>query len=356
MENLNGNGTDLRIPPEDLIFGGSPEMQCVRSAIERIRATDVPIVIRGESGTGKEVIARLIHLRSSRQGCRFVKINCPAIPAALLESELFGYERGAFTGAFDRKLGWVEVADGGTLFLDEVAEMELPVQSKLLSLLQDGQFARIGGQENLHANVRFVCATNRSLEDAMESGRFRRDLFFRINVISIDLPPLRKRAGDIPALVDSFLSSCCEEYGSDVRALSGDTMQLLLEYDWPGNIRELENLIRRYVVLGSEAAVRQELARAGGGDGADGAGHDGQELKRLTRTALAEVERNAILSALRATNWNRRAAARHLSISYRALFYKMKQAGIPPKRRPRAPQPAGAELAAYGPAGRPVAG
>jgi len=322
--------------PEEIIFGRSEEMARLRIYVLRVAPTDAPILILGESGTGKEVIARALHAHSLRSSNAFVKVNCPAIPGTLLESELFGYEQGAFTGAFEAKAGLVDLAENGTLFLDEIGDMEQPLQAKLLQLLQDGAYLRIGGQEERHANLRIICATNRPLQDAIESGAFRRDLFYRINVITITMPPLSRRREDIPVLVRHFMKRYQLEYDTAVEDVSPALMRLFLQYNWPGNIRELENLVKRYVILGSAATVANDLLGRGPTPPIDG----NTSLKALTREAVRELERKIILGVLYDNNWNRKRAAEILKISYRALFYKIKDAGVPNKRR-RLPKSAG---------------
>src|SRR6202158_879625 len=227
------------VPPDHIIFGHSEAMQAVRSRLGKVAAANVPVLITGESGTGKDIIARLIHGLSPWKSGPYVKVNCPAIPGTLLESELFGYERGAFTGAVGSKPGRVELAHRGTLFLDEISELDLGLQSKLLQLLQDGQFCRIGAQEDKKVEVRVVCATNRVLEAEIESGTFRQDLFYRINVVNLQMPPLRERKGDIPDLVAYFLEYYNRKYNCRARALSGDLMTAFQKHHWPGNISEL---------------------------------------------------------------------------------------------------------------------
>src|SRR3989440_1103828 len=230
-------------PPESVVFGRTEAMQAVRERLARLAGANVPVLIQGESGTGKDIIARMIHAASPWKTGPWVKVNCPAIPGTLLESELFGYEKGAFTGAYGTKPGRVELAHRGTLFLDEISELELGLQSKLLQLLQDGQFCRIGAQEDKKVEVRVVCATNRHLEQEIESGTFRQDLFYRINVVNLYLPPLRERRGDIEDLVHYFLEYYNRKYNCRAPALSSDLMSALQKDHWPGNIRELENLI-----------------------------------------------------------------------------------------------------------------
>src|SRR5215467_13043231 len=247
------------IPPEAVVFGRSEVMQAVRDRLDKVAAANVPVLIQGESGTGKDIIARLIHTRSPWKTGPYVKVNCPAIPGTLLESELFGYEKGAFTGAYGAKPGRVEMAHRGTLFLDEISELDLALQSKLLQLLQDGQFCRIGAQENKKVEVRVVCATNRQLDLEIENGTFRQDLYYRINVVNLHLPPLRERRSDIPELVTYFLEHYNRKYNCRARAISNDLMAVLQKYHWPGNIRELENLVKRYVILGNEEVVSNDL-------------------------------------------------------------------------------------------------
>lgn len=321
---------DACSPPEPIIFGRSEHMRSVQDSIERVKGRNEPILIQGESGTGKEVIARFLHSHSPWAGGPMVKVSCPAIPSMLLESELFGYERGAFTGAYGAKPGRIEMAHRGTLFLDEIGDLDLSLQAKLLQLLQDGQFSRIGAQRDKRIAVRVVCATNCRLEKEVQAGSFRQDLYYRINVVSVELPPLRRRREDIPDLVEYFLEAHSSGFSSKTAAVSASLMNLLVAYDWPGNIRELENLIRRYVILGNEEAITRELLdpRHDAEDGPiqwDGSG----SLRKLTRLAVLECERKAILKALHLNGWNRQKAAQSLEISYRSLLYKMHAAGLP---------------------------
>ena len=324
-------------PPEAVIFGGSDAMQTLRGRMAKVASANVPVLIHGESGTGKDIIARMIHALSPWKSGPFVKVNCPAIPGTLLESELFGYEKGAFTGAYGSKPGRVELAHRGTLFLDEISELDLALQSKLLQLLQDGQFCRIGAQEDKKVEVRVVCATNRQLENEIEGGTFRRDLFYRINVVNLHMPPLRERRGDIESLVNYFLEYYNRKYNCRARALSPELIAVLQKYHWPGNIRELENLMKRYVILGSEDVISNDLmARAEQEFFSPEINLDGPiSLKKLTRQATRELERKVILKVLQAHHWNRKQAARALSISYRALLYKIRDAGLPPNRAVR---------------------
>ena len=324
------------IPPDAVVFGRSEGMQELRQRLDKVAGANVPVLIQGESGTGKDIVARMIHLLSPWKSGPFVKVNCPAIPGTLLESELFGYEKGAFTGAFGMKPGRVELAHRGTLFLDEISELDLGLQSKLLQLLQDGQFCRIGAQEDKKVEVRVVCATNRHLEQEIESGTFRQDLFYRINVVNLYLPPLRERRGDIEDLVMYFLDYYNRKYNCRARALSPELMGLLQKYHWPGNIRELENLVKRYVILGNEEVISSDLVTREQEMFNPDINFDGPiSLKKLTRQAVRELERKVILKVLQANHWNRKQAARALSISYRALLYKIRDAGLPSNRARR---------------------
>ena len=324
------------IPPESIVFGHSEAMQALRARMDKVAAANVPVLIHGESGTGKDIIARMIHWRSPWKSGPYVKVNCPAIPGTLLESELFGYEKGAFTGAYGAKPGRVEMAHRGTLFLDEISELDLALQSKLLQLLQDGQFCRIGAQEDKKVEVRVVCATNRHLEHEIENGTFRQDLFYRINVVNLALPPLRERRADIQELVMYFLEYYNRKYNCRAKPLSVELMSVLQKYHWPGNIRELENLMKRYVILGSEEVISGDLVTREQEYFNPEINVDGPiSLKKLTRQATRELERKIILKVLQAHHWNRKQAARALSISYRALLYKIRDAGLPSNRTVR---------------------
>src|SRR6201997_5641539 len=321
------------MPPESIVFGRTEAMQAVRDRLNKLAGANVPVLIQGESGTGKDIIARMIHAASPWRTGPWVKVNCPAIPGTLLESELFGYEKGAFTGAYGVKPGRVEMAHRGTLFLDEISELDMSLQSKLLQLLQDGQFCRIGAQADKKVEVRIVCATNRKLEEEIENGTFRQDLFYRINVVNLQMPPLRERRGDIPELVAYFLEYYNRKYNCRARTLSGDLMSSLQKYHWPGNIRELENLIKRYVILGNEEVISSDLVSHRQEISIPDINYDGPiALKTITRQATRELERKVILKVLQAHHWNRKQAARALSISYRALLYKIRDAGLPSNR------------------------
>ena len=321
------------VPPDDIIFGHSEVMQAVRSRLSKVAAANVPVLITGESGTGKDIIARLIHGLSPWKTGPYVKVNCPAIPGTLLESELFGYEKGAFTGAFGSKPGRVELAHRGTLFLDEISELDPSLQSKLLQLLQDGQFCRIGAQEDKKVEVRVVCATNRHLESEIEAGTFRQDLYYRINVVNLRMPALRERRGDIEDLCAYFLEYYNQKFNCRARPLSNEVLAVLQKYHWPGNIREVENLVKRYVILGHEEVITNDLVAREPSFFNPEISFDGPfSLKKLTRQCVHELERKVILKVLQQHHWNRKQAARTLGISYRALLYKIRDAGLPSNR------------------------
>ena len=265
LENsVGGNGADRPRPARvtGVLLGRNEKMREVHDLIDRVADTDVTVLVRGESGTGKELVARAVHASSPRHDKPFVKVNCAALPSELLESELFGFERGAFTGAIQHKPGKFEFANHGTMFLDEISEMQAPLQSKLLQVLQDGEFARLGGRNDVRVDVRIVAATNRDLERAVADAQFREDLFFRLNVVCITLPPLRQRRDEIGELTQLFLHQYSEHYNKPLLALGPETVRLFAEYEWPGNVRELENLIKRTVILGSDDSIRRELAEA----------------------------------------------------------------------------------------------
>lgn len=321
--------SNLAQPPESVIFGTTLSMQSLQRKLRVVATANVPVLITGESGTGKEILARMIHQQSPWNQASFVKVNCPAIPGTLLESELFGYERGAFTGAHASKPGRVEMAHGGSLFLDEIGEMELGIQAKLLQLLQDGQFVRIGGQETLKVDVRLICATNRDLEGEITAGRFRQDLFYRINVVQIRVPALRERAQDIPDLVNYFLQFYRDKFCVSPKPIRTSIVEMMQGYYWPGNIRQLENLVKRYVILGSEEAITTDLVGQPDPSFDVAIPLDGKiSLKKVTREASRQLERRIIAKVLHAHNWNRKKTATALSISYRALLYKIQETGI----------------------------
>jgi two-component system, NtrC family, response regulator AtoC len=325
------------LPPESVYFGPSAAMQLVRQRVMRAASLNVPILILGESGTGKEVLARFIHEWSPWRGGPFVKVNCPAIPGTLLESELFGFQKGSFTGANSTKPGRMELAQGGTLFMDEIAELDGGLQAKLLHVLQDGHFTRLGDHEEKAVDARVICATNRLLQQEIERGGFRADLFYRINVISVTLPPLRERRDDIPQIAEHLRQQFNRRFVREAAPLTREIVHQLQQRDWPGNVRELENCMARYVILGSEEAFHSERAEEKKPlNFSYEISEDGNiPLKRIAQQVTRRMEHDLILKVLQANHWNRRKAAEVLKISYRALLYKVRQAGLPAKRPPR---------------------
>ena len=317
------------LPPDDILFGQSQAMKDVRLRAAKIRDTNIPVLLYGDGGTGKEVLARWIHKHSPSRTGQFVKVNCAAIPGTLLESELFGYEKGAFTGARESKPGRVELAHNGTLFLDEIAELDLGLQSKLLQFLQDGHYSRIGDETERAVEARLICATNQDLEHEIGLGRFRADLYYRINVVRIRMPRLRERREDIAVLAEYFKEQFERQFAKESAALEPQMLNYLRNLDWPGNLRELSNGIARYVLIGPEAAMIPETSKRRTGAGQTSPGEtNAVPLKRITKEAIRDMERNLILEALRANQWNRRRAAVALKISYRALIYKIRDAGL----------------------------
>ncbi|HYD41184.1 MAG TPA: sigma-54 dependent transcriptional regulator [Anaeromyxobacter sp.] len=321
--------------------GGMPilsgAMVRVRDLVERIADTDVPVLLVGESGVGKDVIARRIHQRSRRAARPFVKINCAALPGELLESELFGHEKGAFTGAHAEKPGKFELAHQGTIFLDEIGEMDPRLQAKLLQVLQDEEFYRVGGKRPVRVDARVLTATNRVLEEAIRQGTFREDLFYRLNVVTVRVPPLRERREEIAPLVRHFVEKYRRRYGGGLEEVPPEVLERFLRHDWPGNVRELENLVRRLVVLRDPAMVLGELvARPAALPPVANTVRDpttlpvgeDEPLKEVARRAARVAEREAILKALKRTGWNKRKAARRLQVSYKALLYKIRDCGI----------------------------
>jgi two-component system response regulator AtoC len=374
--------TDLRRQLSDdqheafIGWGDSPAMRQVAVIIEQVADSDVTVLIRGESGVGKELVARAIHQRSTRRQKPFVKVNCAALPAELLESELFGHEKGAFTGAATTRIGKFEQAHFGTIFLDEIGEMKPPLQAKLLHVLQDAEFTKLGSNKKINVDVRVVAATNRDLEQMMLRGEFREDLYYRLKVIEATVPPLRERRDEIAQLTDFFIAKYSQRYNRPVRPLSPDLREKFLQYEWPGNVRELENMIKRFVILQDENLVLRELLRprlvpnsaapltadslvpppyitpptapaavapmpppaaAAGEDDGDVTGpvappaappQDGRRLAEVAREAALAAERTVIAETLRQVHWNRRKAAQILGVSYKTLLNKIKETGI----------------------------
>jgi DNA-binding NtrC family response regulator len=331
--NRNSPGYRLNVgPPEHLLFGHSQLMAEIRNRAEKICRTNIPILLCGNVGTGKETLARWIHANSEYGSGEFVKVNCAAIPGALLESELFGYEKDAFTGANQAKPGRIETAHRGTLFLDDVADLDLNLQGKLLHFLQDGTFSRIGDPSERKVDARILCATKKKLEEETVAGRFRQDLYYRIHVFPLNLPPLRERREDIPSLVEFFMEYFEKQFVKKADPLSPEMMEYLQNLNWQGNIRELSNGVARYVLLGPEAVIQQKLEeRKSGVPRAGGTEPIPETLKRRTNNAVKELERILVLEALRANHWNRKKTAQVLKISYRALLNKIRDAGLAPR-------------------------
>jgi two-component system response regulator AtoC len=358
------------------VWGNSEKMRGIAQVIEQVADSDVTVLIRGESGVGKELVARAIHQRSTRRHRPFVKVNCAALPAELLESELFGHERGAFTGAATTRIGKFEQADGGTLMLDEIGEMKPALQAKLLHVLQDAEFTKLGSNKRIQVDVRVVAATNRDLEKMLTSGEFREDLYYRLKVIELHVPALRERRDEVHTLTDYFVARYSRKYNRPARPISEELRQLFIQYEWPGNIRELENMIKRVVILQDEQLVVREIQRnmqraaapalavagasvpalVGAATGAAGLGsingpfhapagpepeaddltadepetpdEGGGSLATVAKAAAMKAERAAIEQTLRQVHWNRRKAAQILGVSYKTLLNKIKECGI----------------------------
>ena len=374
--------TDLRRQLSDdqseafIGWGDSPAMRQVALIIEQVADSDVTVLIRGESGVGKELVARAIHQRSNRRQRPFVKVNCAALPAELLESELFGHEKGAFTGAAATRIGKFEQAHSGTIFMDEIGEMKPPLQAKLLHVLQDAEFTKLGSNKKITVDVRVVAATNRDLEAMMLRGEFREDLYYRLKVIEAAVPPLRDRRDEIPSLIDFFIVRYSQRYNRPVRPLSDELRDRFLHYEWPGNVRELENMIKRFVILQDEQLVLRELSRPrlqptpamlaahdygvpppyqtppstppqayappapapaepdlededeGDDEPTVAPSQEGRRLAEVAREAALGAERTVIAETLRQVHWNRRKAAQLLGVSYKTLLNKIKETGI----------------------------
>ncbi|MHB1425828.1 MAG: sigma-54-dependent transcriptional regulator [Gemmataceae bacterium] len=311
---------------EEELVGRSPAMLQVFKTIGRVAPTHESVLIAGESGTGKELVANAIHKNSRRGGQAFIKVNSAALSPALLESELFGHEKGAFTGAVARRIGRFEQAHGGTLFLDEIGELDIDLQAKLLRVLQTGQFQRVGGEETLQVDVRVLAATNRDLPARIADGRFREDLFYRLNVVTVELPPLRQRRDDIPHLAEHILGKLARKYDWQNLALSPQAMTHLSGRDWPGNVRELQNVLARAAILARGRIIGVEDVQATAASAKPAS--ESASTTLLLRDILAETEQRVIRQALEQEKWNRTRAARLLGISRRQLFDKIRQYGL----------------------------
>jgi two-component system response regulator AtoC len=336
--------TSAEEPPPSRVMDGEPSligrseaMRAVLGLVDRAAKSNATVLVRGETGSGKELVARRVHELSPRARGPFLKVHCAALPEQLLESELFGYDKGAFTGAQSRKPGRVELAEGGTLFLDEIGDITPATQVKLLRVLQDRQYERLGGSETLHADVRFVTATHRNLEEMVARGQFREDLYYRINVIAITAPPLRQHAADVPELVRHFVHSICKDNGKASVEVAADAIELLAAYPWPGNVRQLENVMERLVILTDSSTVaapdvRAELARidslAQPAHAEPVAATTLEASAVLLDDAVRKAERRVLEKALKNADGNRTVAARILGISRRSLYYKLEEHGL----------------------------
>jgi two-component system response regulator AtoC len=313
----------------------SKRMRDLEAQAALVARADIPLLILGESGTGKEILALYTHKMSARSQNIFLKVNCAAVPADLLESELFGYEQGAFTGAVKTKPGKFEVCTGGTIFLDEIGEMPAILQAKLLQVLQDGTFSRLGSRSPMKVDVRVIAATNINMKEAMANKTFREDLYYRLNGFTLSIPPLRERREEIPVFADYFMRKGAKRYGRDSLSFSTELMSALTEHAWPGNLREMENVVNRYLVLGDEKAILDELnPSAGLHNGSPTASQEapnGAGLKAMVRNLKGDAESLAIAQVLEGVGWNRKAAANDLQISYKALLYKIKQYDLSPR-------------------------
>ncbi len=314
------------------IIGDSPPMQKVYDLVRKIADTDITVLITGESGTGKELIAQILHYMSNRKDKPFVKVNCAAIPETLLEEELFGHEKGAFTGAHQQKPGKFEIANNGTMFLDEIGDMTLSTQTKILRVIQEREFERIGGVKPIKVDVRLIAATNRDLMQAISEGKFREELYYRLNVMPIHLPPLRERQSDIPLLAEHFIKKYNKRFNKNIKGIMPEANDILLKYNWPGNIRELENLIQRGVVLAKDEIGAEIIPLCPpllkGGEG--GLFEEAEELPMLKRAEKGreELEKEMILEALKMEKWRREETAKRLKISRKSLHNKMKKYGL----------------------------
>ncbi len=322
------------------LFQNSEKMREIQAVVEQVADTDITVLIEGESGTGKELVARAMYTLSARRDRPFLKVNCAALPEPLLESEMFGYEKGAFTDASSRKPGKFELADGGTIFLDEISEMMPSLQAKLLQVLQDKEFTHLGGKEDIRVDVRIIAATNQNLAESVAHGRFREDLYYRLNVVNIRVPPLSARKEEIPVLVEYFSKKYSREFKRKAPRLSTELLDAFQRYHWPGNVRELENCMKKIVILNSDKAVCQEMLKKCSAEEAEIHGQrpgldelitqnlDRYSLKAFSKEAIRRAEREVIGKVLQQTCWNRKEAAERLQISYKALLYKIKETGL----------------------------
>ena len=326
---------EIQLTENNSFVRSSKRMRELEAQAALVARADIPVLILGESGTGKEVLALYTHKMSARSQHTFLKVNCAAVPADLLESELFGYEQGAFTGAVKTKPGKFEICNGGTIFLDEIGEMPAILQAKLLQVLQDGTFMRLGSRAPMKVDVRVIAATNINMKEAMANKSFREDLYYRLNGFTLSIPALRQRKEEIPVLSDYFMRRAAKKYSREALLFSTNLTNALMEYSWPGNIRELENVINRYLVLGDEKAILDELALHDAGHREQAPATESTSssggLKQMVRSLKGEAEATAIQHVLEGVGWNRKAAANDLQISYKALLYKIKQYDLTPQ-------------------------
>jgi Nif-specific regulatory protein len=316
---------ELKEKIEDMFVGEHPRIRELLNTVKKVAPSSASVLIRGESGVGKELIAKRIHELSERQNRAFVKVSCAAIPETLLESELFGYEKGAFTGAYSTKKGLLELADGGTVFLDEIGDISPAIQAKLLRVLQEKEFLRIGGTKPIRVDIRVISATNKNLEEAIKERKFREDLFYRLNVVTIHIPPLRERKSDIPLLVHHFIKKYNKLMNRKFEDIEDDAMKVLMDYDWPGNVRELENVIERAIVLGEEPIIRRE-------DILISSEKKNEQPSQISlRDSIQSIEKRAIEEALERARFNISKAAHILGVKRTTFYYKMKRYGIMPK-------------------------
>ena len=329
-------GEEIHLEGDKFFVFASAAMREIRAQATLVARVDLPVLLLGESGTGKEVLAHFVHKMSPRSKKSFLKVNCAAMPPDLLESELFGYEPGAFTGATRSKPGKFEMCDNGTILLDEIGEMHPALQAKLLQVLQDGSFSRLGSRNSVKVDVRVLAATNIDIKQAIAEKKFREDLYYRLNGFTMKLPPLRERKEELPLLVRHFMGKLAEKYARQPLPVSHALAEACMAHSWPGNLRELENFVKRYLVLGDEKMMIAELAPRQAPIEISSASQPRSTedasggLKRLVRGLKGEAEAEAIARALEASNWNRKKAAAELQISYKALLYKVRQYGIEP--------------------------
>jgi len=327
---------EIRLDDSHSFVWSNKRMRELQAQAALVAKSDIPVLIMGESGTGKEILAMYTHKMSLRSERMFLKVNCAAMPADLLESELFGYEQGAFTGAIKAKPGKFEICTGGTIFLDEIGEMPAILQAKLLQVLQDGTFSRLGSRAPMKVDVRVIAATNINMKAAIAQKSFREDLYYRLNGFSLVIPPLRDRRDEIPILAQHFVRKGATKYGSNPLTLSHNMLDALTRYSWPGNSRELEHVINRFLILGDEMAILADLSPFSNLHAETNSSQDpmkGAGLKQLVRSLKGDAEASAIERILEANGWNRKAAANELQISYKALLYKIKQYDLAPRRR-----------------------